>query len=505
MEKLRFRCHFSIIFESLWQFWLVIFFIAINEVDSLIELAQDFDKEEIYEFIESGGLVGILVILIPTLIVLTIQFLRWRKTWITIEDNLIIIERNTLNKVKNTIAIENISAVNMERNLFERLVGTYRIKMDTNSLTTADETDISIVFSEKIAIGFRQLVLERMNTLKGNTQSKALSEERQPDQLFESSIGDRKVFHSGLWDMIKHSFYSLPLFSFVISLAGIFTMIWYVSAFGFVNFVEDALGGFLAGVMVVLASIYNIIKRFITYYDFTAYRDGKDVHVRCGLIKLRSYTIPVDKITALQIEQPFFGRIFKKYSIKVVTVGIGDEEGESSNITMSLSKKELEQQMAELLPEYSWADLGKVLKEEKGALVVRFVKSIKWHILTVFVILTLMFYCDTPWQVGILVPLAVDLVINLLYLLSHKAAGYAVLDQGLILSNGYLNKEYTICTYKKVQYISMTYHPAAKKQGIGDGMVLLLNSAAEIPYIKKDLVYKIEEKILGKVERSTLK
>ena len=34
-----------------------------------------------------------------------------------------IIEMNTLKRSKNTIAIENISAVNMERNLFERMAG----------------------------------------------------------------------------------------------------------------------------------------------------------------------------------------------------------------------------------------------------------------------------------------------------------------------------------------------------------------------------------------------
>ena len=497
MEKMRFRCHFSIIFESLWQFWIVIFFILLNEIEVIIEGIETIGTEGLYSMLESGGIWGVLAILAITLIVLFVQFLIWRKTWITIEDNLVIIERNTLKKVKNTIAIENISAVNMERNIFERIVGTYRIKMDTNSLTTASETDISIVFDEKTAIGFRKLVLERMNTLKGNTETKALSEERQPDQLFESQMKDKKFFHSSFGEMMMHAFYSMPLFSLLISIAGVGFMGWYIANFGFISFIEEALGGFIAVVFLVIAALFNVLKRFVAYYDFTVYRDGKDIHVRCGLIKQISYTIPVDKISALQIEQPFFSRIFKKYNVKVVTVGIGDEDGESSNITMSLSKSQLKEQLTELVPEFGWAEFDQMEKEDKAGVKVRLVKSIKWHLLTVGVILLMVLYFDLPWKFGILIPLGCDLFINLLYLLSHKASGYAILEQGLILSSGYFNKVYMMFTYKKAQYITMTYHPVAKKSGAGDGIIMLLNSAASVPYIKEELAHQIEDRIIG--------
>ncbi|MBR5516447.1 MAG: PH domain-containing protein [Firmicutes bacterium] len=497
MEKLRFRCHFSIIFESLWQFWIVIFFILINEIEFLIEVIREVGKEGIYSILQTSGIWGVLIVLAFTFVVLLVQFLIWRKTWITVEDNLVIVERNTLKRVKNTIAIENISAVNMERNLFERVVGTYRIKIDTNSMTTANETDISIVFSEKMAIGFRKLILERMNTLKGNAETPALSEERQPDQLFEKQMEGKKFFHVGFNDMIKHALYTMPLFSLIISVAGIGVALWFIMNYGFMAFIEEAIGGLLAVVFVVVAAIFNVLKRFVKYYDFTVYRDGKDLHVRCGLIKLRSYTIPIDKISALQIEQPFFSRFFKKYSVKVVTVGVGDEEGESSNITMSLSKEQLREHLTELVPEFGWAEFDQIEKEEKAGAKVRLVKSIKWHIITVIAVLIMMLYYELPWFIGILIPLACDAWINLLYVLSHKTAGYSILDQGLILATGYFNKVYMMFTYKKAQYISMTYHPIAKKYGVGDGMITLLNSAASVPYIKEELAHEIEDRIIG--------
>lgn len=497
MENLKFRCHFSIIFESLWKFWVVIFIILLNELDTIIEVVQDLGTDGIRGIIETGGIWGVVAVLALTLIVFGIQFLRWRKTWIILDDNLLVVERNTLNKSKNTIAIENISAVNMERNLFERLVGTYRIKIDTNSMTTADETDVSIVFREDLAIRFRKILLERMNVLKGNTQGPALSEERQPDQLFETKIEGKKFFHSTPKDMLMHTLYTLPFFSLIIALAGIGGAVWYVSNFGFISFIKDFLGGFIAVAFMVIGAVYNLIKRFIIYYDFTAYRDGKDLHIRCGLIKLRSYTIPVDKITALQIEQPLFSRIFKRYNVKVVTVGVGDENGESSNITMSLPKEKLLEQLEELVPEYGWARFTEIEAEERGGVTVRLVKSVKWHILAIIVALFLILVVKLPLWAGIGIPIFADAYINLLYILSHKASGYLIKDEGMVISGGYFNKTYMICTYKKMQILHMTYHPAARRLGIGDGAILLLNSAVGIPYIKRELAFEISNKIIG--------
>ena len=122
MKEIKLRCHFSTIFESLWQFWVVIVFMLLNQIDTIIDVVKDIGSDGIKSLVSTGGIWGLAGLLVLTACVLIFQFLRWRKTWVILDDNLIIIERNTLRKVKNTIAIENISEVNMERNLFERLV-----------------------------------------------------------------------------------------------------------------------------------------------------------------------------------------------------------------------------------------------------------------------------------------------------------------------------------------------------------------------------------------------
>lgn len=508
MEKMKLRCHFSIIFENLWQFWLVIIIMLVQQAENLIRMIRDIGAGGIRGLIDSGGGWVLAGLMLLTVAVLCFSFFRWRKTWIILDDNLVIIERNTLKKYKNTIAVENISAVNMEQNLFERLVGTYKIKMDTGSMTTANKTDVAIVLKEADAIRFRKAVLEKISEVKGTGQrgltedsskihqETAVSPETHPDRLFDESAGGRKVFHSDKKDMLMHAVYTMPLISLFIAAAGVSGGIWYICVFGFASFIENAFGGFIALILMVLSAVYSLIKKFVTYYDFTVYRDGRDLHIRCGLIKLRSYTIPVDKITALQIEQPLISRVMKKYSVKVVTVGIGDEAGENSNITMSVSAEELMERLTELAPEYSWAAIGDIEKEQRGSIAVRAVKSVKWHIFTVCAVLLLYFEAGWPVYTAAAVPVALDVFINLLYILSHLSSGYSVKEEGLLLSGGYFRRVYTICTYEKMQILTMNYHPVARGYGIGDGAVKLLNFAAGIPYLKKETAFEISKRII---------
>lgn len=499
-DKVRLRCHFSVIFESLWQLWIVIFLMAVNQIDNVVKVIDSIGEKGFEYFLKEGGFWGILAILAVTLLVFGLQFFRWRKTYITIEDNLIIIERNTLKKYKNTIAMENISAVNTEKNLFERLVGTCRIKMDTNSMTTADKTDVSIVFREDTALWFRKVALERMNAVKNGASpcsETAVSEERKIEPLSSGAMKDRDVLRCDTGDILKHWLYTLPLFSLLVVLSGIGVSAWYISRNGFDSFIREALGGFLAVAAMVLGSLYNLVKRFFTYYDFTVYRDGKDLRVRYGLLKLRSYTIPVDKITALQIEQPVISRIFRKYNAKVVTVGVGDEDGESSNMTASLSAEEMTYWLKKLVPEYVWGDMLEVEKEEKIGVKVRAFKSIKWHVIFAVTALCLLSFTELPAAVSVGGPILADLFILSLYVLSHRACGYMIREEGMVLSSGYFTKRYHVFKYGSMQTVSMNYHPIAKKAGCGDGSVSLLNSSADIPYIKEELALEISDRMIG--------
>lgn len=497
-KRIRLRCHFSSIFESLWQFWAVIAITLFNQIDTIIELVQDMKSSGIRQALAEGGIWGLAVILALTGAVLLFQFLRWRKTWVTLDGNLIIIERNTLNRIHNTIAVENLSAVNVERNLFERIVGTARIKMDTSSMTTADKTDVSLVFREDKAIAFRQAVISRMNQAKGAAAEENLAEDIRPDVVPESIEASGNVFSYGAWDMAKHSFYSMSIIKLLIVVGGIASSVWYrTSEYYEPGAITDHAGAVIPVLLVFVSAAWGLIKKYIIYYNFRVYRDGDDIHLRYGLLKLKSYTVPIDKISALQIVQPTLSRIFKKYQARIVTVGVGDESSELSNLTMAVSKEEMLHQLGVLIHEFMGESiLEGVCGESRKGVAVRAVKSVKWILMIATGAVAIGLWTDLPtWIIACCAAAMIGFII-LLYGLSHISAGWKKGEQALVLMEGCFAKNWTVCRYDKIQMISLVAHPAARHMGIKRGSVHMLNMAAEIPFMKDEEAEEIAKAVI---------
>lgn len=66
------------------------------------------------------GFLG-LMLLLPVFIA-GYQFLVWKKNWIYLEEQTLVIERNTLRRKKNTYNLAHISNINTEQNLFELMI-----------------------------------------------------------------------------------------------------------------------------------------------------------------------------------------------------------------------------------------------------------------------------------------------------------------------------------------------------------------------------------------------
>ncbi|MGL5695208.1 MAG: PH domain-containing protein, partial [Peptostreptococcaceae bacterium] len=126
MENEKIRCHPSIILEKFSGIITVLFFIAVT-----------VSGDDISIILEEGDIVSITWIILGAICVLSIiliyNIMIWSKTYIYFEENTIIIQRNTIKLKMNTYGIQNISNVNLEQNIFERIIGTYKVKIDTDS------------------------------------------------------------------------------------------------------------------------------------------------------------------------------------------------------------------------------------------------------------------------------------------------------------------------------------------------------------------------------------
>lgn len=187
-----------------------------------------------------------------------------------------VIEKKTLNQKKNSIHIGNISNVNMEQNLFERLIGTSKLKIDTNTFSTANSTDVKIILRTPQAQEFEQYLMKLMKDIKGEEVQK-----EEPVLKFDVEASTE--------DMIKNGLFGMNLLSVFIFLSGltiIAAQITKIAESGIRagEFVKMIIHGMIL-ISIFLSAFWDILKNFIKYYGFKAVRKDNTLYIKYGLLK----------------------------------------------------------------------------------------------------------------------------------------------------------------------------------------------------------------------------
>lgn len=470
------RCHFSIIFEQTAAFVLVIFMLIIGNLDEAVQLLAEGNLKGAISTVGVGLLVLIFIVGRNTL--------HWYKTFIRLEENALIIDKQLLSKTVNTIGIKNISNVNLEQNLFERLVGTYRVKIDTNSMTTADKTDVEIVLKKDKALWLKSEIL------------KVLYEEEEvaPELLkpsYENRVTKKELFMNGLC--------STSILAIICALLVVLGTLIPVVIQSDKNVAAIILSLFLCG-----GVIWPIIKPFFNYYGFHVVRDGDKLHLQQGFLKIVNYTIPVDKINAIYIKQSFLARLFKRYIVELVNVGVNDEKGESGNrLILASTKEEMEEKLKNLLPEFAHFSIESIEKQPKTALNVQGARLIVFGIISL-VVFGIVYVVGDMQSLGFifcgggLILLFLILIINMF--VGYYTKGVYMGEDYLLIAKGIYKRQITYVDYKKIQYTTINSSLLASRYKLAKAKVYILAGSVDkekvIPYVNEVYMEKLVEKLL---------
>lgn len=486
MEIKKMRCHFSIIFENAASLLGVLLAIAVSQLDDIVENLSKLNNIE-----GKSYFIGLGIFLILVIIVLLFNLNRWFRTIIWIENGTLIVEQNTLNKKKNTYTIKNISNIDMEQNLFERVVGTYKIKIDTNSSALAKKTDIKIVFSRQVAVDFKKEIMSSMG-------------QEEDTHLFDSEEETFDVVYSTK-DIIMNCFYTANLFS-ILFLIGGFVGFFFLMRYGDNNytiqdFLKDAIGGFAALLIALVSSAYSLIKGFFTYYGFKIKRDGQRIHLSYGLFRKNIHTIPVDKINGVKLVQPFFSRIFNRYQVEVINVGTGDEKNESANILLSCTKDEVKKYMSTLLPEFE-DFIDKPIEKQSSKYFLHMTYQLVIVTLGMLIGFTVFnYFVDIlPIWIEYVAAISFLVICILCYVVSYLAGGYYVGEEYLILAKGIFTKTFYMIRYEKMQSIKINETLMSKITKLKKSSVFILaalvNSVMSLPLVEEDILEVISKKMI---------
>ena len=506
-ENKRFRNHFSIVFERLGAGFVAFAMIflyegaeLLGEIGSVISNLENLE-EELFTIILAGA--GVLVLFG---IVVGLQVFRWAKTWITIQDQAIVIEVNTLKCKKNTIGIKNISNINLEQNLFEMLMGTCKVKMDTNSMSTADSTDVKIVLKKGQAQEFKELILKMIGENQVVKAHGAQNDVAEKNDIYADEMNRQgNVPGAGIEEMMIQGIFSLKLISIPLVI---------LSIIGVVSMISETLqeGAAAEGILSVLSSIlliglfgasvfWDIVKGFIRYYGFRIFRIEDRLHISFGLLKKVSYTIPVDKINAVKLVQSPQARVAKKYMAELVNVGLGDDDKEEQSFFLLYDKKErVLEKIRILLPEFADELETEVRRQSPKVWIVWLLPMFEYLAVVTSVMLILSEVMREEMLIVIAIAATITVFIMMYVVGNYFTRGCYVGEKSLKIVEGNFGKRILLVKYSKVQYLETKQSFLAKYFHIQKGEIYLLasmkNRIHNIPYFPEEDVETIRERLL---------
>ena len=127
------RNHITIILEQIGAFGLVLITGAFSLLfDIAADLRRGMSFAQILRYSSVGRIPAPVNIVVALLLVAGVVWLilRWSKTVFYIDSGYLVVERRTLMHRTSRLPLSSISTVNLERSVFERMVGTAKIKLD---------------------------------------------------------------------------------------------------------------------------------------------------------------------------------------------------------------------------------------------------------------------------------------------------------------------------------------------------------------------------------------
>lgn len=373
------RCHFTVIFENVVKFFwqilpgLIFPLIAAGSLDS-------------------RGLILLIAVPAVFILALLLQFFSWRMTWLSAADGQLVIKSGIFWKKVKAIPFEKINTIDLSRNLFQRLFGTCRLKVDTGAVTGGSKkgAEVNLVFTLKQAESIRSYILSLAtgsiaslhddfvhDGLAGQpivaaadgskyTRPEYVPVEQPAIQKTEPRVEVRaNTMDFFLYGLTQNKIVAVlggifAIFAFAQELISdevynwigqTFQIAWnQVSRWDILLTVLISLA--IIFVLYIVVSMISILYSIVRFYNFSASREGDNIHIEYGLLTAKSYTLPIKNVHAVIVSQNIFRQLLKQCSVEIVSIGYGDEKNEVALLFPLIRLSRLEELIGRILPEY---------------------------------------------------------------------------------------------------------------------------------------------------------
>lgn len=368
-------------------------------------------------------LLGFLVLIVLSILY---QFFIYKNTTLTIDNNNIYYNKKGifLKKYKTTL-IKNISNINIQSSLLQKIFGLVNISMDTDSTETIKTSDYELIVKEKQAILIKNLI----NSLKVENKDYVFEED------LEKIDDDYIVKTFSFGQVIRHILLSFSplfaLFQIAIFLVPVF-----------LGELKETI--FIPIIFFVFNVVPFIVKQLNSTNNLKITRKENEIDIYYGFLKTEHFSVPVEKIQSLETYQSFFARIFKYKIYKINAVGVGNDKEESNILNLYLKSQDADENLREILPEFKFEN--EFIGQNKN-----YIKylAIIYAIFALIYSPILIYY--NLWWVSIIL----DLLLIIMVIFQLKYNYISVLNNRLVIKRGLFSLTTRTVYYKKVDTITV--------------------------------------------------
>lgn len=301
--------------------------------------------------------------------ILAFSILKWTNTSILIDESFLVYKEGAILKEELVVPLKSISLIELERNIIYRIFNLRKIKIDSVYPSTKRSAEIIMVLKKR-----------DLEFLYGNLSYRLRNLIHDEIEINETLAYNISAIHLILLSMLRNNILLGIgiLYSSIHFMSKIYKGLNQELISFFTNVIEENVISrntilaiflsalFLFSILILIILIFSVSAILSKYYKFTIYRNNNYLKVEYGLITRRSYSIPMESIHALKIEQNVINQIFKFYTIKCCVVGYGNNIKEDELIFPLCNEKVYKEILHNLVPEFIFK--GEVYRPEKKAL-----------------------------------------------------------------------------------------------------------------------------------------
>ncbi len=431
------------------------------------------------------------------------SIVKWRKTLFYIKEDTLVYESGIINRKKEEIPISKITTVDTEQGLLNRIFKVCKLKID-NGAVGEGKAELKFTLKTTLAEEFREALLRN----KENTYTLEEDKEKREIKYIKASFKDLAI-------------YALTQNKLGWILGGAFVIYGKVEdvlddkAKEFIsNKSADMIGSLentvlnnesmaliIGGILLLIALVYIIITLisiaivFIRYNDFKIYKEQGKIYIEYGLITKRKYSLPIEKINALKLNQSFFQQLIGIYNIEGIIVGYGDDDKKA--IIYPVANRALMTYIIdELMPELHFQ--GKTYKPHKKTISKFIIKRV---LITILILITPMYFLKIMpiiWRVIVIVLVVLWQII--LGYRNYKNTSMGISSTTIVMTRGSRTKTTHIIKQDSVQSLSKKQNFLQKGIKVSNYNVdLCTNTFGEVVTVKhldENIIEELEENLV---------